>query len=57
MRERVFWLLRAVQCFFKGHDDGATFFNPSTGTRDLGFTCYRCGRPRLNKWEEVLRRN
>jgi len=54
MKSRLFWLGRSLKCFFKGHEDGVTSYDPVSGKRDLGFTCFRCGRPRLNNLEVMM---
>jgi len=54
MKNRLFWLLRSLKCFIKGHDDVTTFYNPVSGERDLGFTCFRCGRPRLTNFAFLI---
>lgn len=57
MKNRLFWLLRSLKCFIKGHDDVVTLYEPIAGVRDMGFTCFRCGRPRLNDLETIIRKN
>jgi len=57
VKHRLFWFYRSLLCLLKGHDDGAAFFNPITGDRDLGFICFRCGRPKLTGWAATTRNN
>lgn len=56
MKFRLFWLYRSLICFIKGHEDRITYYNPITGDQDLGFICFRCGRPRLTDWAITIRK-
>jgi len=55
VKNRVKWLLRSITCFIKGHEDIVTYYNPRTGERDLGFTCARCGRPKLHDYRWLMK--
>ena len=48
------WFIRSLVCLIKGHKDIAVFFNPIDGSRDLGFICSRCSRPKHTTWETFL---